>query len=245
MSGRILIVEDEAIIGRFIQRSLEEAGYQVTAVVRTAAEAIAQTGANAPDLAVVDIGLEGSPDGVALAGELRTRWGVPFVYVTAHNDEATIERLKITEPLGYVSKPFNASQLLGTVKLALHQIDRHRERAAARAASEAEAADIRARADELERGLRRIADLVRETGVAQPGRPAPHREVPLPEVPGLSKREVQVLGLLLANRRVPAIARQLGVSPHTVRNHLKAVFRKAGVHSQTELIERFDPARPK
>ena len=53
----------------------------------------------------------------------------------------------------------------------------------------------------------------------------------------LSARERQIVELLLASRRVPGIASALGISPHTVRNHLKAVFRKLGVHSQEALLD--------
>lgn len=60
----------------------------------------------------------------------------------------------------------------------------------------------------------------------------------------LSARERQVLQALLANKRVPMIARSLFISEHTVRNHLKLVYRKLGVHSQTELLELFGPAVP-
>lgn len=58
---------------------------------------------------------------------------------------------------------------------------------------------------------------------------------------GLSPREREVLHLVARGLRVKDAATQLGVSPHTVRNHLKAIFRKLDVHSQAELVVRFGP----
>lgn len=63
-------------------------------------------------------------------------------------------------------------------------------------------------------------------------------ELPLTSIPGLTPRETDILELMLRGHRVPGIAERLYLSPHTVRNHLKVLFRKAGVSSQTELIER-------
>ncbi len=54
----------------------------------------------------------------------------------------------------------------------------------------------------------------------------------------LSPREAEIARWLLQGQRVPAISRRLTISPHTVRNHIKAMFRKFGVHSQAELVDR-------
>src|SRR5512143_3111588 len=84
--------------------------------------------------------------------------------------------------------------------------------------------------------MQRIADLMKELGLvtAEAGHHRPEVEAILGQ---LSSRERQIVELLLASRRVPGIAAALGISPHTVRNHLKAVFRKLGVHSQEALLE--------
>jgi DNA-binding CsgD family transcriptional regulator len=60
----------------------------------------------------------------------------------------------------------------------------------------------------------------------------------------MSRRELEVLQLLLSSRRVSSIARELSISAYTVRNHLRAVFRKLNVHSQTELLELFRGISP-
>jgi DNA-binding NarL/FixJ family response regulator len=226
----ILIVEDEWVVARDMQRCLEDAGYRVTGAVATATDAPHLVESDPPDLVLIDIVL-GAEDGIPLAEWLRDQ-GVPFVYVTAHTDPETLARVKETGPLGYVVKPFDDRQLRSTIDLALHTHERcKREKASLEPPH-----PTRARVAALEQGMQRIADLVKELGLVPPetGRHRPEVEAILGR---LSARERQIVELLLASRRVPGIASTLGISPHTVRNHLKAVFRKTGVHSQEALLE--------
>lgn len=226
----ILIVEDEWVVARDMQRCLEDAGYRVTGTASSREDALQQVEAAEPDLVLIDIVL-GREDGIELAAELQER-NVPFVYVTAHTDPETLARAKQTGPLGYVVKPFDDRQLRSTIELALHASEQRRK--------ESETGELphvaRARVAALEHGMQRIADLVKELGLVTPesGHHRPEVEAILAQ---LSSRERQIVELLLASRRVPGIAATLGISPHTVRNHLKAVFRKLGVHSQEELLE--------
>jgi DNA-binding NarL/FixJ family response regulator len=228
-SGSILIVEDEWVVARDMQRCLQDAGYRVTGLVSSPAEALEQIDADTPDLVLIDIVL-GPHDGMELAERLQER-DLPFVYVTAHTDPDTLTRAKETGPLGYVVKPFDDRQLRSTIELALHAAEQRRK-----AGESAEEPVERARVAALEQGMQKIAELVKELGLVAPD-VIHHR----PEVEAilaqLSARERQIVELLLASRRVPGIAGALGISPHTVRNHLKAVFRKLGVHSQEELLE--------
>ncbi len=226
----VLVVEDEWVVARDMQRCLEDAGYRVTGTASTPADAWQRIDEDPPDLVLIDIVL-GTEDGIAFAGELRDR-DVPFVYVTAHTDPETLGRAKETAPLGYVVKPFDDRQLLSTIELALH-VSRQRRRGVEWNESPEPA---RARAAALEQGMQRIAELVKELGLVTPDvtRQCPEVEAILGQ---LSARERQIVELLLASRRVPGIAGALGISPHTVRNHLKAVFRKLGVHSQEALLE--------
>ena len=92
--------------------------------------------------------------------------------------------------------------------------------------------------DDLAGLLRRIALGLEKLGVPNGLLPTPYRLAMWPELSMLSPREREVLWLLLEGSRVPAIARTLHISPHTVRNHLQSVFRKLEVGSQTELIEK-------
>jgi DNA-binding NarL/FixJ family response regulator len=226
----ILIVEDEWVVARDMQRCLEDAGYRVTGTAGAPDEALRKVEADAPDLVLIDIVL-GAEDGISLAGQLQER-SIPFVYVTAHTDPETLTRAKQSGPLGYVVKPFDDRQLRSTIELALHASQQRKKEPAAAEPSHA----ARARVAALEQGMQRIADLVKELGLVVPdsGQHRPEVEAILRQ---LSARERQIVELLLASRRVPGIAATLDISPHTVRNHLKAVFRKLGVHSQEALLE--------
>jgi PAS domain S-box-containing protein len=120
-SPRILIVEDERIVANDIQQTLTELGYQVSAVASSADEALERARESIPDLVLMDIRIQGPVDGIAAAALLRDRYGVPIVYLTAHADQATIERAKRTEPLGYLMKPVQPAELRSTVELSLHR----------------------------------------------------------------------------------------------------------------------------
>ena len=116
----ILVVEDDAIIARDIQQTLQRLGYAVPRSARTGDEACRAVEASAPDLVLMDIKLGGGSDGVEAAARIRERWDVPVVYLTSHSDEATLERAKATGPLGYLLKPFHERELRTTIEVALH-----------------------------------------------------------------------------------------------------------------------------
>jgi len=121
MPSRILIVEDEWITAEDLRDILTELGYTVTAVVSSGADALAQGENNPPDLALMDIRIKGSMDGTETARALRERFNIPVVYLTAHADRGTLERAKVAEPLGYITKPFKESELHAAIEMALHK----------------------------------------------------------------------------------------------------------------------------
>lgn len=103
----------------------------------------------------------------------------------------------------------------------------------------------RGRAQQLERALYEIVNSLVKVGILT-NEPQPIVEpTTTQDLSLLSSREVEVLRALCSGQRVPAIAPTLYLSPHTVRSHLKTIFRKVGAHSQTELIERFSPQTSK
>ncbi len=118
---QILIVEDEAIIASNLQNTLERLGYDVPALAFSGEEAIAQTAATHPDLVLMDIKLQGKVDGIEAAEEIRTRFDIPIVYLTGYADDVTLQRAKLTEPFGYLLKPFETSDLHSTVETALYR----------------------------------------------------------------------------------------------------------------------------
>jgi len=119
--GKILIVEDESIIAEDISSSLRRLGYQETAIADTGHGAIEIAGRMQPDLVLMDVKLKGSMDGIEAAGEIRLKIEVPVIYLTANADRQTIERAKLTDPYGYIVKPFTDRDLNSAIEIALHR----------------------------------------------------------------------------------------------------------------------------
>jgi PAS domain S-box-containing protein len=124
--ARVLIVEDERIVARDIQNRLTQLGYEVVGVTRFGEEAVRLADQLRPDLVLMDIRLEGGMDGVDAALEIRRRAPVPIVYLTAYTDDDTLRRARVTEPLGYILKPFEERELRTVIEMALykHQAER-------------------------------------------------------------------------------------------------------------------------
>jgi diguanylate cyclase (GGDEF)-like protein/PAS domain S-box-containing protein len=118
---RILVVEDESIVAADIQERLEALGYEVPATVGWGEKAVELAGTLRPDLVLMDIQLKGRMDGVEAADQIRHRFGIPVVYLTANADHPTVERAKVTEPFGYVIKPFEERELQTTIEVALYK----------------------------------------------------------------------------------------------------------------------------
>lgn len=129
--ARILIVEDESIVALNIKNRLEALGYSVVATTSSGESAIQIVQENRPDLVLMDIKLRGVIDGIEAATHIWNRFQIPVVYLTAYSDEETVGRAKITEPYGYILKPFEARDLGTTIEISLykHQMERQlRER---------------------------------------------------------------------------------------------------------------------
>ncbi|MBS0395138.1 MAG: PAS domain S-box protein, partial [Proteobacteria bacterium] len=124
---RILIVEDEALIAEELRERLLAAGYAVTGVAESGAEAIAAVAAAPPDLVLMDVRLKGPMDGIEAAGEIYGRHQVPVVYLTAHSDQATLQRARARATFGYVLKPFQLGPLLVAIDVGLERARVERE----------------------------------------------------------------------------------------------------------------------
>src|SRR5262245_25297983 len=123
-SPLILIVEDESIVAHDIQQTLTACGYGPLNIAASAEEAIARASELCPDVVLMDIRIKGSLDGLETAKLLQQRFDVPIVYLTAHDDVATIERARETHPQAYLLKPVKAAELRAAIELALdnHEI---------------------------------------------------------------------------------------------------------------------------
>ena len=122
-TGRILIVEDEALLAEEMSDRLMRLGYTVVEVVDSAAEAVAAAALLQPDLVLMDIRLKGGDDGTVAAAAIQQQSNVPVVFLTAHSDADTVSRATSTGPFGYVLKPFREQDLVVAIETAL---TRHR-----------------------------------------------------------------------------------------------------------------------
>ena len=118
---QVLIVEDESIVAKDIQNTLRSLGYGVSAIASSGEEAIKKAAETHPDLALMDIVLGGDIDGVEAAAQIRARFDIPVVYLTAYADDNTLQRAKIAEPYGYILKPFQERELHTTIEIALYK----------------------------------------------------------------------------------------------------------------------------
>jgi diguanylate cyclase (GGDEF)-like protein/PAS domain S-box-containing protein len=118
---RILVVEDERIVSLDIERRLKNLGYEIVGAAVSGEEAIQKASTHQPDLVLMDIMLEGKMDGITAAETIRRRLAIPVIYLTAHADAHTLERAKITEPFGYILKPFEERELHGHIEIALYK----------------------------------------------------------------------------------------------------------------------------
>jgi len=127
---KILIVEDEEIVVLDIRSALESSGYVVAATANSGDDAINKAAEVMPDLVLMDIVLKGTLDGINAADKIHALFNIPIIYLTAHTDESTLQRAKMSQPFGYVVKPFRERDLLITIEFALYQSAMEKERSA-------------------------------------------------------------------------------------------------------------------
>lgn len=117
----ILVVEDESIVAKDIQNSLKKLGYNVPAVVASGEAAVDAAGEHKPDLVLMDIMLQGDISGIEAANQIKTQLDIPVIYLTAYADESTLSKAKVTEPYGYIIKPFKEIDLHTSIEMALYK----------------------------------------------------------------------------------------------------------------------------
>jgi PAS domain S-box-containing protein len=174
---RVLVVEDDAIIGSHISETLARLGYDVPAIADYGEGALREAATHRPDIVLMDIQLRGAMDGIETASRLRRTSDVPVIYLTAHTDEATLARAKETAPHGYLVKPFNERDLRTSIEVAIrkHELERHvveRERWFATTFASLGEAVIATDAEEHVTFMNPVAEAVTGFGVAAArGRP--------------------------------------------------------------------------
>ncbi len=120
-NSSILIAEDENIIAKDIAKTLEKLGYSVAGFARTGPEIIEKAAWLKPDLVLMDIVLDSEMSGIEAAEKIMTWFEIPVIYLTALADDETLQRAKITEPFGYVLKPFDERILHSSIEMGLYK----------------------------------------------------------------------------------------------------------------------------
>lgn len=118
---QILIVEDESIVALDLRHRLNKLGYAVCAVTDTGESAISKAAETAPDLVLMDVRLKGKMNGFEAAQEIRTRFDIPIVLVTALADNETVDQAEAVAPGGFITKPFDELELYNTIETVLSQ----------------------------------------------------------------------------------------------------------------------------
>lgn len=120
MSGiRILIVEDELIIAEDMSSKLEQLGYDVVGIAINYDQAIELLEEEKPDLALLDIMIEGDRDGIEIGKTISASYFIPFIFITSHADKRTVAQAKMVKPSGYLMKPFEKDDLFTAIEIAL------------------------------------------------------------------------------------------------------------------------------
>ena len=116
---KILIVEDDAVIAQLIEQDMKDAGHDVIEVVHKYSRALSSFSEHELDLVLLDINLGEGHEGIKLGDFIHKTGSTPFIYLTAHSDPKTLEMAKMTQPCGYVVKPYKLSDLLTAITIGL------------------------------------------------------------------------------------------------------------------------------
>jgi|SRR5690554_4277721 len=115
---KILIAENEKIIAIDIKNSLHRIGFEVIDIVTTGEEVLRKVMSETPDLILMDISLDGALDGIETAEILSTKYDIPVIYMTGLNTRETLQRAKLTEPYGFLLKPFDSREIEIAIEMA-------------------------------------------------------------------------------------------------------------------------------
>jgi PAS domain S-box-containing protein len=117
----ILIVEDESIVALDIENSLSSSGYSIVGKTDRGEDAVKLAKELRPDLVLMDIGLRGELDGIEAAIQIRRKYDLPIIFLTAFTTPTILERARKAEPFGYVVKPFDERELNINIEMAIYK----------------------------------------------------------------------------------------------------------------------------
>lgn len=117
----VLVVEDESIVSKDIQHSLKKLGYHVVGAASTGEQAVELAREHVPDIILMDIMLKGEMSGIDAAEAIRKEANIPVIFLTAYADESTLAKAKVTQPYGYIIKPFKEIDIHTSIEMALYK----------------------------------------------------------------------------------------------------------------------------
>lgn len=117
----IFIVEDEGIVAKDIQNSLTRLGYNVVGIANNGKDALEKIISLEPDLVLMDIMIKGNMTGIEASQKLKNKINIPIIFLTAYADESTLSSAKISEPYGYILKPFKEIDLHAGIEMAIYK----------------------------------------------------------------------------------------------------------------------------
>jgi DNA-binding LytR/AlgR family response regulator len=123
---KVLIVENEPVIAMDIRLSLEQMGYEVAGTAASYKDALEISHSNAPDIALMDINIDGNKDGIQTARALRMHFDIPVIFLTSLTELDTIQKAKESEPFGYLVKPFRKDELQSSIEIGLFNWEKTR-----------------------------------------------------------------------------------------------------------------------
>ncbi len=208
---RILLVEDERLVAMSLKLQLRALGYEVVGVAASGQDAIEKAGELRPDLILMDIHLEGDMDGVEAAAEIHKQFQLPVIYLTAFSSQDILERAKVTEPMGYILKPYEDRELQVVIETALYRFQAEQKRSTLRH-------------EESMRQASRLAAMT-QLGSEAKGR-----------IADLTPREAEVMDLIVEGNTQKQIASAFGISIQTAAKHRAKVLEKLQVANDVELV---------
>lgn len=122
-SKRVLVVEDDPLIAQDIAESLKAIGYEIAGIAYEPKDAYAKLKSTAPNIAILDVNLNSSEDGIDIGAFIADKMNIPFIYLTSYSDKNTLERAKSTRPMAYIVKPFDERDLYTALEIALFNFD--------------------------------------------------------------------------------------------------------------------------
>jgi len=125
---KVLIVEDETIVAKDIQQTLEKNNFEVIGIANNADTALNYISQQIPDIILMDIMIKGNMNGIELTYKIKEEYDIPVIFLTAYSDTTTLDKVKFVEPYAYITKPFKNNDLISSIEITLYRHKKDVER---------------------------------------------------------------------------------------------------------------------